>query len=88
VVKGDYTDALGRTGTAVERNGEALVIDPANGQLLADIEGDPNAAEHCVTAGSSPNAAVPAGAAAKTPDACFSGVAYTYVSQGPATSAP
>jgi len=55
VVKGDYTDALGRTGTAVERNGEALVIDPGSGQLLADIE---------------------------------SGVAYTYVSQGPATSAP
>lgn len=55
VVKGDYTDALGRTGTAVERNGEALVIDRGSGQLLADIE---------------------------------SGVAYTYVSQGPATSAP
>jgi hypothetical protein len=84
VLKGDYTDALGRTGTAVERNGEALVIDPANGQLLADIEGDPSAAERCVTAGSSPNAAVPAG----TAGACFSGMAYTYVSQGPAASAP
>jgi len=41
VVRGAYTDALGRTGTAVERNHEALVIDPRNGQLLADVYGDP-----------------------------------------------
>jgi hypothetical protein len=88
VVKGHYTDALGRTGIAVERNGEALVIDPGNGQLLADIEGDPNGAEHCVPSGNSVNTAVPVGNSPKTPDACFSGVAYTFVSQGPATSAP
>jgi hypothetical protein len=89
VVKGDYTDALSRTGTAVERNGEALVIDPGNGQLLADIEGDPNGTEYCVPAGSSPSPAVSSGTSAKTPDGCFdSGLAYTYVSQGPATSAP
>jgi hypothetical protein len=55
VVKGDYTDALGRTGTAVERDGQALVIDPGTGQLLANISGS---------------------------------FASTYVSQGPATSAP
>jgi hypothetical protein len=74
VVKGGYTDALGRTGTAVERSGETLVIDPGNGQLLADIEGDPNGTEHC---------------SAKIPDDCSdSGSGYTYVSQGPATSAP
>ena len=89
VVKGDYTDALGRTGTAVERNGEALVIDPGNGQLLADIEGAPNGTEHCAPAGSSPSPAVSSGTSAKTANGCFgSGVAYTYVSQGPATSAP
>lgn len=39
---GHYKDALGRTGTAVERDGETLVIDPDNGQLLADIHGNPN----------------------------------------------
>jgi hypothetical protein len=67
---GHYKDALGRTGTAVERDGETLVIDPANGQLLADIQGDP-------TKG------VPCG------NGCVEyGVAMTYVSEGPATSAP
>lgn len=40
---GHYKDALGRTGTAVERDGETLVIDPSNGQLLADIQGNPDA---------------------------------------------
>lgn len=79
VVKGDYTDALGRTGTAVERNGEILVIDTSNGQLLADIYGDPNAAESCA----------PSTSPTKGASACFSGgVGYTYVKQGPATSAP
>jgi hypothetical protein len=78
VVKGHYTDALGRTGTAVERGGEALVIDPANGALLADIEGDPNTPEVCATQ-STPS----------TGTYCDSGgVGYTYVSQGPATSEP
>ena len=79
VVKGNYTDTLGRTGTAVERDGETLVIDPSNGQLLADIEGDPNAQETCT----------PSTTPAKSANACSSGgVGYTYVSQGPATSAP
>jgi hypothetical protein len=44
---GNYKDALGRTGTAVERDGETLVIDPSNGQLLADIEGDPTKSISC-----------------------------------------
>ena len=35
---GKVTDMLGKTGTGVERDGETLVIDPANGQLLADTE--------------------------------------------------
>ena len=35
---GKVTDALGRTGTGVERDGETLVVDPANGALLADTE--------------------------------------------------
>ncbi len=79
VVKGNYTDTLGRTGTAVERDGETLVIDPSNGALLADIEGNPNAQETCT----------PSTTPAKSASACFSGgVGYTYVSQGPATSAP
>lgn len=79
VVKGDYTDALGRTGTAVERDGEILVIDTSNGQLLADIYGDPNASESCA----------PSTPSAKGVSACSSGgVGYTYVMQGPATSAP
>jgi hypothetical protein len=79
VVKGNYTDTLGRTGTAVERGGETLVIDPGNGALLADIEGDPNAQATC-TPSTSPT---------KSANACFSGgVGYTYVSQGPATSVP
>ena len=44
---GHYKDALGRTGTAVERDGETLVFDPANGQLLADIQGNPATAVSC-----------------------------------------
>ena len=35
---GKVTDALGRPGTGVERDGETLVVDPANGALLADTE--------------------------------------------------
>jgi hypothetical protein len=67
---GHYQDALGRTGTAVERDGETLVIDPHNGQLLADISGNPNKG-------------VPCG------NGCAEyGAAYTYVSEGPAPSAP
>jgi len=69
-VVGHYKDALGRTGTAVERDGETLVIDPSNGQLLADIQGNPNAGLSCG------NGCVEYGAA------------YTYGSEGPATSAP
>jgi hypothetical protein len=52
---GKVTDALGRTGTGVERNGETLVIDPSDGSLLAESE---------------------------------TGFSATYVSQGPASSAP
>ena len=37
---GKVTDELGRPGTGVERGGETLVIDPADGKLLADNEGD------------------------------------------------
>jgi len=44
---GHYKDALGRTGTAVERDGETLVIDPANGELLADISGNPKTGISC-----------------------------------------
>ena len=67
---GDYKDALGRTGTAVERDGETLVIDPTDGQLLADIQGNPEAGISCG-------------------GGCVEyGVAYMYVSEGPATSAP
>ena len=44
---GHYKDALGRTGTAVERDGETLVFDPATGQLLADIQGNPATAISC-----------------------------------------
>ena len=36
---GDYTDSLGRTGTALSLGQETLVIDPASGQLLAWIDG-------------------------------------------------
>ncbi len=36
---GKVTDGLGRPGTGVERGGETLVIDPADGRLLADNEG-------------------------------------------------
>ena len=36
---GPVTDSIGRTGTGVERGGETLVIDPADGALLADDEG-------------------------------------------------
>ena len=67
---GHYKDTLGRTGTAVERDGETLVIDPNNGQLLADIQGNPNTGLSCG------NGCV------------IYGVAYTYVSEGPASSAP
>jgi hypothetical protein len=54
---GNQKDALGRTGVAVERNGEeTLLIDPATGQLLAELGGN--------------------------------GYRTTYVSQGPASTAP
>ncbi len=39
-VSGDYTDSRGRTGTALKLGEETLVIDPANGQLLAWIDHD------------------------------------------------
>jgi hypothetical protein len=78
VAKGHYTAALGRTGTAVERSGETLVVDPANGALLADIDGDPNAPYTCTTL-SAPSKGTICGSG---------GVEYTYVSQGPATSEP
>jgi hypothetical protein len=44
---GHYKDALGRTGTAVQRDGETLVIDPQDGRLLADIDGDPTTGKSC-----------------------------------------
>jgi hypothetical protein len=67
---GHYKDALGRTGTAVERDGETLVIDPNTGQLLADIQGNPSTGLSCGRG-------------------CVTyGVAYTYVSEGPASRAP
>jgi hypothetical protein len=47
-VNSDYTDSLGRTGTALSLAAETLVIDPANGQLLAWIDDGPG------VAGSSP----------------------------------
>lgn len=37
-VTGKVTDMLDRTGTGVTRDGETLVIDPADGRLLADTE--------------------------------------------------
>ncbi len=39
-VNGHYIDSLGRTGTALSLGEETLVIDPANGQLLAWIDHD------------------------------------------------
>ncbi len=39
-VNADYIDSLGRTGTALRLGEETLVIDPANGQLLAWIDHD------------------------------------------------
>lgn len=38
-VTGNVTDSAGRAGTAVELNGETLVIDTQTGQLLDDTEG-------------------------------------------------
>jgi hypothetical protein len=75
---GNYTDALGRTGTAVERSGETLVIDQANGVLLAEVDGNPNAPYTC-TRLIAPSKGTICGSG---------GVEYTYVSQGPATSEP
>jgi hypothetical protein len=67
---GDYKDALGRTGTAVERDGVTLVVDPDNGQLLAETAGNPSSGVSCGKG-------------------CIQyGAASTYVSQGPAASAP
>ncbi|MGH8961320.1 MAG: CU044_5270 family protein [Jatrophihabitantaceae bacterium] len=39
-LKGKVTDPAGRIGTAVERDGETLIIDTATGQLLDDTQGD------------------------------------------------
>ncbi len=38
-VKGQVVDAAGRSGTAIERDDQILVIDTSTGQLLADTEG-------------------------------------------------
>jgi hypothetical protein len=43
-VNGDYTDSLGRTGTALRLGQETLVIDPASGQVLAWIDDEPGVA--------------------------------------------
>jgi hypothetical protein len=58
---GQVTDMLGRTGTGVARDGETLVIDPANGKLLADTEdGWTSAYVRQGPANSAPTAANPA----------------------------
>jgi hypothetical protein len=44
---GQHKDILGRTGTAVERDGETFLIDPDNGQLLADADGNPRSGLSC-----------------------------------------
>ncbi len=54
---GKVTDMLGRTGTGVTRDGETLVIDPADGALLADTEdGWTSAYVHQGSANSAPAA--------------------------------
>jgi hypothetical protein len=39
-LNGDYTDAPGRTGSALRLGDQTLVIDPTTGQLLAWIDQD------------------------------------------------
>jgi hypothetical protein len=66
-VVGHYKDALGRTGTAVERDDETLVIDPNDGQLLADIEGNPNGGCPAATAASNTASPTRTGARGQPP---------------------
>lgn len=42
-----WPGALRRTGTTVERDRKTLVIDPNNGQLLDDAQGDPARGVSC-----------------------------------------
>ena len=75
---GKVTDELGRAGTGVERGGETLVIDPADGRLLADNEGDGWSATF-VRQG--PVDRAPAASASATP---ANGAPAAPASQGPA----
>jgi len=74
-IKDDYTDRLGRTGTAVSFGGNdstglpMLVIDPSNGAPLDAVYGDYTRAT-C------------------TGGTCVSGAYYSYLSQGPADTVP
>ncbi len=74
---GPVTDAAGRPGTAVERDGQQLTFDQGDGRLLAETEGDPVAPEQVIT-----------DATGKVVGADSVGFASTYLEQGPRDSAP
>jgi hypothetical protein len=57
---GNLKDALGRTGVGVERNGEeTLLIDPATGQLLAELAPDGKASITYLSQGPASTAPAP-----------------------------
>lgn len=74
---GPVTDAAGRPGTAVDRDGQQLTFDPYNGRLLAETQGDPRAPDTVIT---DDKGNVVGGSTV--------GFASTYLEQGPRTSAP
>ena len=80
-IKGNFTDRLGRTGTAVAFDGKGgtglptLVIDRANGALLDAVYGEYMHVT-CPQPSTGPKVS------------CASGAYYSYLSQGPATSEP
>ena len=84
-VAGQYTDSLGRTGTALTLNDSAyldwtVVIDTSNGQLLAQLSGAPPIPPGCVRVSET-------GDAGATCTVGGSGL-MLFISAGPANSAP
>jgi PASTA domain len=79
-VVGTYTDSLGRTGTALRLGSSTFVVDTANGQILAELNGAPPVPPGCVRSSlnGDPRAACEVGGANVT----------VFISAGPAASAP
>ena len=79
-VSGQYTDSLGRTGTALSFGSSTTVVDISNGQVLAQLDGAPPIPPGCVraTTAGNPHASCVVGGSGTT----------VYISAGPVSSEP